>query len=233
MKQKTLRFVLFVLVSMITQTVISQGLKTISGIVTDSITGAPLTGASILIEGTRKGVSADAKGYFEIQANTNDILVFSDIGYNTRKLTIGNRTTINVQLSESGARSLNEVVVTALGIKREARSLGYSNQTVTGADVTKADPPTIAQGLIGKAAGLNISVPNGVEGNSSRIVIRGNNSLLGNNQPLIVVDGVMIDNEPILPQGQNLTTQNLLGQNTDVSQNQSTDYGSFLNTCQF
>ena len=85
-------------------------------------------------------------------------------------------------------------------------------------------------GLIGKAAGLNITVPNGVEGSSSRIVIRGNNSLLGNNQPLIVVDGVMVDNEPILPAGQSITQQNLLGQNTDVSQNQSTDYGSFLNT---
>src|SRR5580658_672197 len=191
--------------------------------------GAPLPGVSVTISGTTHGTTTDAKGYFSIEAKDGDILVFSSVGYDIYKATIGTTSNLSITLKKTESQ-MGEVVVTALGIKREARALGVSNQQISGNDVIKADPPNISEGLIGKAAGLNVTVPNGVEGSSTRIVIRGNNSLLGNNQPLIVVDGVMIDNEPILPQGQSLTQQNLLGQNTDVSQNQSVDYGSFLNT---
>jgi iron complex outermembrane recepter protein len=192
--------------------------------------GAPLVGVSVTIAGTNHGTTTDPQGHFTIDAKDGDVLSISSIGFDVYKVTVGAAASdlhITLQKSE---HSMNEVVVTALGIKREAKSLGYSAQQVSGADVVKADAPDISNGLIGKVAGLNITEPNGVEGSSSRIVIRGNNSLLGNNQPLIVVDGVMVDNEPILPQGQSLTQQNLLGQNTDVSQNQSIDYGSFLNT---
>jgi iron complex outermembrane receptor protein len=191
--------------------------------------GEPLQGISVTILGTNHGTVTDSKGHFTIEAKEGDVLVFSSIGFTNYKATVGTSSDLAVTLAKSD-NSMGEVVVTALGIKREAKSLGYSNQQVSGADVIKADPPNISTGLIGKAAGLNVTVPNGVEGSLSRIVIRGNNSLLGNNQPLIVVDGVMVDNEPILPGGQSITTQNLLHQNTDVSQNQSTDYGSFLNT---
>jgi iron complex outermembrane receptor protein len=200
--------------------------------ITGTVTGAdgtPLPGVSVTISGTTHGTTTDAKGYFSIEVKDGDILVFSSVGYDIYKVTVGATSNLSVTMKKSESQ-MGEVVVTALGIKREARSLGVSNQQVSGTDVIKADPPNISEGLIGKAAGLNVTVPNGVEGSSTRIVIRGNNSLLGNNQPLIVVDGVMVDNEPILPGGQSITTQNLLGQNTDVSQNQSTDYGSFLNT---
>src|SRR5579871_1196961 len=200
----------------------------VKGIVT-AADGTPLQGVSVSVAGTSKGTSTDEKGYFEIQANDGDVLIFSSVGYTTSRVKVSGTSALNITLVKSD-NTLGEVVITSLGIKREARSLGYSDQKVTGNDVIKADPPNIAQGLMGKAAGLNITVPNGVEGSSSRIVIRGNNSLLGNNQPLIVVDGVMVDNEPILPQGQNLSTQNLLGNNTDVRSTQGTDYGSFLNT---
>ena len=201
--------------------------------VTGTITtpdGTPIPGVSITVRGTDRGASTDGKGHFRIRAAGGDILDISAVGYGRTSRAVHSASeVINITLQEQTGQ-LTDVVVTALGIKRDPRSLGYSDQKVSGQDVIQADPPNIATGLIGKAAGLNITIPNGVEGSSSRIVIRGNNSLLGNNQPLIVVDGVMIDNEPILPQGQNLTTQNLLGNNTDVSQNQSTDYGSFLNT---
>ena len=202
-------------------------------LVTGTITGKdgnPIPGASISVRGTQRGVSTNAKGEFQIKAEPGDVLVISAVGYGTTTRTIHSASdVINLTLQEQSGQ-LTDVVVTALGIKREARSLGYSDQKVSGQDMIQADPPNIATGLIGKAAGLDVSIPNGVEGSSSRIVIRGNNSLLGNNQPLIVVDGVMVDNEPILPQGQSITQENLLGTNTDVSQNQSTDYGSFLNT---
>lgn len=202
--------------------------KPITGTVTGA-DGAPLPGVSVSVSGTSHGTFTDAKGSFSINAKEGDVLVFSSIGYINSRITVGASAELSVTLQKSD-NQMGEVVVTALGIKREARSLGVSNQQVTGADVIKADPPNIAEGLMGKVAGLNITVPNGVEGSSTRIVIRGNNSLLGNNQPLIVVDGAMVDNEPILPNGNSITTQNLLGQSTDVSQNQSTDYGSFLNT---
>ncbi|HET6254411.1 MAG TPA: SusC/RagA family TonB-linked outer membrane protein [Puia sp.] len=207
---------------------VAPAFKPITGTVAGA-DGAPLTGVSITVVGTSRGTTTDAQGHFSIDAKDGDILVFSSIGFDTYRATVGAAADLHITLQKS-EHSMNEVVVTALGIKREAKSLGYSAQQVSGNDVVKADAPDISNGLIGKVAGLNITEPNGVEGSSSRIVIRGNNSLLGNNQPLIVVDGVMIDNEPILPQGQSITLQNLQGQNTDLSQNQAVDYGSFLNT---
>jgi iron complex outermembrane recepter protein len=200
----------------------------ITGKVVDN-EGRPVAGVTVTIKGKSNGTSTNNEGIFNIEAEKGDVLVFTSVGYELQQIVVGTNNNIQVALIEAN-RQLNEVVVTALGIKREAKSLGYSDQQVKGSDVIKADPPNIAQGLIGKAAGLNVTVPNGVEGSSSRIVIRGNNSLLGNNQPLIVIDGVMVDNEPILPQGQDLSTQNLLGNNTDVRSTQGTDYGSFLNT---
>ncbi|MGZ3833464.1 MAG: SusC/RagA family TonB-linked outer membrane protein [Mucilaginibacter sp.] len=190
--------------------------------------GLALPGASIKVKGSGAGTTTDGKGEFSIDVPDGGTLIVSYIGYKTKEITVNGNAPLTISLSPSS--TLNEVVVTALGIKREARSLGYSNQKISGSDITKADPPNISQGLMGKVAGLNVTVPNGVEGGSSRIIIRGNSNLLGNNQPLIVVDGVMIDNETILPGGANLSTQNLLGQNNDVSQNQPVDYGSFLNT---
>jgi iron complex outermembrane recepter protein len=207
---------------------IAEVFEAISGTVA-SLEGALLPGVSVTIEGTKTGTVTDVKGYFTIQAKPGDVLVFSSVGFESYRVKVGTSTSLNISLKKSD-NSLQEVVVTSLGIKREARSLGYSVQQVSGTDVTKADPPNISQGLMGKVAGLNISIPNGVEGGSSRIIIRGINNLYGNNQPLIVIDGVMVDNEPILPGGQNQSTTDLLNKgSTDVSQ-PATDYGSFLNT---
>jgi iron complex outermembrane recepter protein len=209
--------------------VVLNAFKPIGGTVISS-DGAPLPDVSITVAGTTRGTTTDSKGAFRIEANPGEVLVFSSIGYAIVRATVGGGSEVNITLTKS-ENSMSEVVVTALGIKREARSLGYSDQRVSGADLIKSDPPNISNGLIGKAAGLNITIPNGVEGGSSRIVIRGNNSLYGNNQPLIVVDGVMVDNEQMLPGGQILSTSALLntGNARDVNSN-ATDYGSFLNT---
>lgn len=202
---------------------------TVSGKVVDEH-GDPLPGATVKVKGTNTITSTNVNGDFKITvADKSAVLVVSFIGYNVQEVTVGDRTTINISLAPA-VSSLNGVVVTALGIKREARSLGYSAQSVKANDITEAAPPSVAQGLMGKVSGLNISTANGVEGGSTRIVIRGNNNLWGNNQPLIVVDNVVIDNEPIQPGGKIQSNIDALNQgNTDVSQ-PPTDYGSFLNT---
>ncbi|MBS1501219.1 MAG: SusC/RagA family TonB-linked outer membrane protein, partial [Bacteroidetes bacterium] len=201
----------------------------VKGKVTDE-QGVSLPGATVRVKGTNTATSTDANGNFSITVpDKTAVLVVSFVGYNVQQITVGDRTNINISLV-AATGSLNSVVVTALNIKREARSLGYAEQTVTGNDVVKADPPNISEGLMGKVSGLNITVPNGVEGASTRIVIRGNNNLFGNNQPLIVVDNVVIDNEPLQPGGKIQSNIDALSQGTtDVSQ-PPTDFGSFLNT---
>ncbi len=157
--------------------------------------------------------------------------MFTYIGYTSKEVLVGDNTNISVVLSET-TNSLNDIVVTALGIKREARSLGYAAQAISGADMNKVNPPNIATGLMGKIAGLNITQPNGVEGSSTRIVIRGNNNLAGNNQALIVVDNVIIDNEPVQPRGVVQSYKDALTLSSggvDVSQ-PPVDNGSFLNS---
>ena len=206
-------------------------LITIKGKVTDNH-NVPLAGVTVRVKGLQKATVTNAAGDFEIAVpDKSAVLVFSYIGYTPKEVLVGDNTNIVVSLEESTS-SLNDVVVTALGIKREARSLGYAAQTISGADMDKVDPPNIAVGLMGKIAGLNITEPNGVEGSSTRIVIRGNNNLFGNNQALIVIDNVIIDNEPVQPKGaiQSVTQAlNISTGGTDVSQ-PPVDNGSFLNS---
>lgn len=204
---------------------------TVTGKVTDA-QGESLPGATVKVKGTSTVTTTDINGNFKITVPDNSaVLVVSFIGYNTQEVPVGDKTVVNVRLASSMS-TLNNVVVTALGIKREARSLGYSTQTISGADMDKVNPPSIAQGLMGKVSGLNITQPNGVEGSSSRIVIRGNNNLAGNNQALIVVDNVIIDNEPVQPGGVPQSFKDALSLNSggvDVSQ-PPVDNGSFINS---
>ena len=202
----------------------------VTGKVLDDL-GIPLPGATVRVKGTNIVTSTDANGEFKITVpDKSAVLTVSFIGYSDQEITVGDRTSITINL-KSSASTLNSVeIVTALGIKREARSLGYSAQTISGADLDKVNPPNISEGLMGKVAGLNITTPNGVEGASTRIVLRGNNNLYGNNQALIVVDNVIIDNEPVQPKGVNQSYSDALNLgNTDVSQ-PPIDNGSFLNS---
>lgn len=189
MRTKLICLMMLAFACMISPHVFGQATKTVSGVVRSD--SAVLPGVSVVQKGTAKGTVTDAEGKYTISVPSDASLVFSYIGYEAKEVKVGDQSVLDVVLI-SGATSLNEVVVTALGIRKEAKAIGYSVQKVNSDQLTKAAAPNIAQGLIGKAAGLNVSVPNGVEGGSQRIVIRGNNSLLGNNQPLIVVDGIQM-----------------------------------------
>lgn len=168
--------------------------------------GTPLYGVNILIKGTNKGTISNEKGEYAINANKGNIITFSYIGFIAKEITVGNSDVVDLSLA-ADANSLNEVVITALGVKREAKTIGYAIQQIKGEDIIKSTPIDLAQGLMGKVAGLQINTSNGLDNASSRIVIRGNNSLFGNNQPLIVIDGAILDNKSLSQSN----TENSLG----------------------
>lgn len=165
--------------------------KTLSGLVIDE-ESLPIPGVSVVVKGTIIGTSTDASGMFTLTVPDNaNLLVFSFIGFDSREVPIGNLSTFNVTLT---SQELLEVVVTALGIKREERSLGYAVQEVNAKGMTEARETNFVNALQGKIAGVQISGASGNIGGSSRILIRGASSVSGNNQPLFVVDGTPIDN---------------------------------------
>jgi TonB-linked SusC/RagA family outer membrane protein len=165
--------------------------KTISGTVSDQ-NGLPLPGSSILIKGSSVGAQTDFDGNYTINAKQGDILVFSYIGQKSVEKTVGGSTNINVTLLED-AQALDEVVVTALGIKREKKSLGYAVQEVKGDAVNNAKEQSFISSLSGRVAGLDVKKSNSI-GGSVNVILRGSNSFSNNNQALFVVDGIPISN---------------------------------------
>lgn len=165
----------------------------VTGRVTDE-TGAGLPGANVYIKGTTIGSVTNGNGDYQINVPdaANDILVFSFIGYAPAEVPVQSRTRIDVSLVASTAE-LEEVVVTALGITREAKSLSYARQSVNADEIAEARSTNFVTGLAGKAAGVQV-ISGGTPTGSNRIVIRGVSSLTGNNQPLFVVDGIPLDN---------------------------------------
>ncbi|MDR1417245.1 MAG: SusC/RagA family TonB-linked outer membrane protein [Prevotellaceae bacterium] len=171
---------------------ISFAQLTISGTVRDG-SDNPVVGASVVVKGTTVGATTDANGSYAISAPADATLVFSFLGLATSEEAVAGRGRIDVTLGASD-QSLDEVVVTALGIKRQKRSLGYSTTAVGGEDFTKTRDMNLGNALSGKIAGVAVSGNATGSSGSSRVVIRGNASLTGNNQPLYVVDGVPFDN---------------------------------------
>ncbi|MDX1701890.1 MAG: TonB-dependent receptor plug domain-containing protein, partial [Melioribacteraceae bacterium] len=165
--------------------------RTVSGTVSDN-NGLPLPGATVLIQGTTTGTSTDFDGNYSIDANVGDVLKFSYVGYSSQSVLVEPSGGISVILQPDN--ELEEVVVTALGIRREEKALGYSVQSVKGEGLTEARESNISNALSGKVAGVQVTGTSGSVGASSRIVLRGNSSITGNNEPLYVVDGVPIDN---------------------------------------
>lgn len=167
--------------------------RSISGTVTDT-GGLPLPGANIVEKGTLNGVTVDFDGNFSMDiADDNTILVVSYIGFATKEVAVGGQSTINIVLQESAA-GLDEVVVTALGVKRSEKALAYSVSEVGGDKFSEARESNVANALTGKIAGVNATGLATGPGGSSRVIIRGNGSLSGDNQPLYVVNGMPIDN---------------------------------------
>lgn len=194
MKRKL--FTLFVFaVLLFSHTMLAQT-RTVNGTVTDQ-SGVPLPGVSIAIKNTTQGVSTDFEGRYSIVVKQGDILVFSYVGFSTQEKNIAGGSgalTINVTLKED-TQELGEVVVTALGIKRSEKALGYALQEVDGTKLLESRDANVTNALSGKVSGLQIVKGAGGMAGSSKIILRGQNSLTGDNQPLIVVDGVPIDNK--------------------------------------
>ena len=162
---------------------------TISGVVIDKDLNEPLTGVNVLVKGTTTGTITDFDGKYTLEADANSILVFSYLSMKTIEEPVNGRTKIDVTMV-SDAEALDEVVVTAMGIKRESKTLTYSAQTVGGKDLNEIKNVNMINSLQGKSAGLQITPNSTGAGGSSKILFRGNKSISGNNQPLIVVDGV-------------------------------------------
>ncbi len=174
---------------------------------------------SITVSGTNLGTTSDLDGRFRLDGlQENDELVFSFIGYTTKKIRIIDDTFLKVEL-EPETEQLEEVVITALGIVRQERKVGYSTEKVDAQTIEQSAAPNIISAMSGRAAGVQISNSDGVDGGSSRIVIRGNNNISENNQPLIVIDGVMMDNNQRVYEGESSTSSIGRGQ----------DWGSALN----
>ncbi|MDN3548140.1 SusC/RagA family TonB-linked outer membrane protein [Mucilaginibacter aquaedulcis] len=181
------------------QTVAAQSVK-ISGVVTAKSDGLSLPGVTIAIKGTTTGVQSDINGNFSISAKVNDILRISYIGFTTLEIPVTkNEQALKIVL-EGASNSLNEVVITALNISKDKKSLGYAVQGLKSKDISEAKETNLVNAITGKIAGVNITSSQGDMG-SSRIIIRGETSLAGNNQPLFVVDGLPVDNSQFLGTG--------------------------------
>jgi TonB-linked SusC/RagA family outer membrane protein len=191
MKKLFLLIVLFVFTGV---SVLFAQTITIAGTVTSSVEGEGLLpGVTVSVKGTTTGITTDINGKFSLAVARNaSTLVFSYIGMKSQEITISGRTVFNVVM-EPEILGLSEVVVTALGISREKKSLGYSVQQIGGAELNTARESNFVSSMSGKISGVSIKQPNTM-GGSANIVIRGNASLLGNNQALFVVDGIPIDN---------------------------------------
>lgn len=166
---------------------------TINGKVTSTGDDSGLPGVTILEKGTNNGTVTDIDGSYSIDvAGPNSVLVFSYVGFESQEVTVGNRTSVNVSMEEA-ATAMNEVVVTALGIKRDQRSLGYDVSTVSAEDITQVSQENVLSSLAGRMPGVTINQTSGA-GSSISMVIRGASSLTSDNQPLFVVDGVPMSN---------------------------------------
>jgi TonB-linked SusC/RagA family outer membrane protein len=197
---KIYKYVLGIILSLATLQFASAQAVKVSGVITEKSTGLPLPGVSISIKGGTAGTQTSTDGKFSIQANTNDVLRIAFIGYNSQEVTITNAANpINISLEES-QNSLNEVVVTALNITREKKSLGYAVQELKSKDISEAKETNLVNALSGKVAGVQVTNSQGDMG-SSRIIIRGETSISGNNQPLFIIDGVPVDNTQNLGTG--------------------------------
>lgn len=191
----------------------------VSGLVTNDADEA-LGGVSVSVKGTSTGTTTDAQGKYRISVPANGVLAYTYVGFETKEVAVDNRTTINVKLQASFGK-LNEVVVTALGIKREAKSLTYSTQNVSTRQLTEARELNVMNSLQGKVAGLSINSSGTGLGADARVILRGNRSISGDSQPLYVIDGVPIRGNP-----SNLSLDNIVSLSVLKGPNAAALYGS-------
>ena len=177
---------LVLLLALVTQITFAQE-RTVSGTVSDNA-GMPLPGVSVLVKGSKTGTQTDFDGKFSIKASANQVLIFSYIGMKTQEVA-ANSTSLKVKLKDDSVE-LETVMVTAQGIKREKKALGYAVSEIKAADIEQRAEGDVARVLSGKASGVIINQTSGISGSGTSINIRGLNSISGNTQPLFIVDGV-------------------------------------------
>ncbi|MDN4165941.1 SusC/RagA family TonB-linked outer membrane protein [Cytophagales bacterium LB-30] len=167
--------------------------RTVTGTVTSAEDGSGLPGVNVIIKGTTTGTVTDIDGKFKLSVPDGAVLQFSAVGLAAQEVAVGSRSVIDLSM-EQDVKQLSEVVVTAVGIQREAKALGYAVERVSSDKIQQVSEPDPLRALQGKVPGVNIGGSGGAPGSATRITIRGNSSLLGNNQPLVVVDGIPYNN---------------------------------------
>ncbi len=170
--------------------------RTINGVVREQSSNDLLPGVTVLEKGTSNGTVTNIDGEFSLSVQQGATLIVSYIGLETKEVLVGESSTLEVILAPS-SEQVGEVVVTAMGIRKETKALGYAVQAIEGAEIVKVKEPNLVNSLNGKIAGVNVTNSGGGAGTSSQIIIRGSTSLSGDNQPLFIVDGIPIDNSTV------------------------------------
>ncbi|WP_347049550.1 SusC/RagA family TonB-linked outer membrane protein [Flavobacterium olei] len=166
--------------------------KSVKGVITDS-DGMPLPGASVAVQGGQKGTTTDFDGLYSIEVQKGQSLVFTYVGLETQTIVVGDAATLNVKMIPAASNALNEVVVTSLGVKKTRKSLTYSAQELKGEELTRVKDANVINTIAGKIAGVAVTKSSGGTGGSTKVVIRGNSSIM-NSQPLYVIDGIPLYN---------------------------------------
>ena len=192
MRMKRTLLLLFIGLMCLSPDVMAQQ-KTVSGTVTSAETGDPLQGVTVTVQGSSTQSQTDAQGSYTISVQQGQTLVFQSVGFRQAERVVGPASVIDVALSSS-EEALEEVIVTAMGITREKRALGYAAQEIQSQELLRNKDPNLINSLNGKIAGINITNSGGAPGSSSSIVLRGGTSLERDNQPLFVIDGMPMDN---------------------------------------
>ncbi len=191
--KKFLTALVFVL---LTVSITNAQQRQITGTVTDAADGTPLIGVTVLVKGTTQGTTTDIDGNYSMQASEGDVLVFRFIGMESQEVVVQEQEEINVQL-DANVAILDQVVVTALGIKREERQLTYNVQSVESEEIISSRQENLVNALQGRVSGVQVTSTGGAPGAASEIILRGATSVDGDNQPLFVIDGVPISNSSI------------------------------------
>ena len=197
MKQKIMNLLVLIIVFSAVNSFAQTTTTTITGTITDSTDGMELPNVTVLEKGTTNGTTSDFNGKYSIKISSkNAVLMFSYLGFKTVEVPLNGENVVNVSL-EAGGEVLDEIVITAFGFEKKTKSIGYSITQVKGEELNRVKTTSPLQALRGKVAGVNISNSStGIKG-SARVVIRGNSSFNGNNQPLYIIDGISLQNQQL------------------------------------
>lgn len=192
--------------------------QTVKGKVTDAATGDVLPGVAVMVKGTTNGVVTDLDGNYSISAPADAVLLFSSVGYKSEEISVDGKAVVNMVLSQD-SQFLDEVVVTAMGISREKKALGYATQDLNSDELNRAASASLSSAIQGKIAGVEITQSSGMPGASAKITIRGSRSIDGNNTPLYVVDGMPVASTPDLDTGDSVTGSDYASRSLDIDPN--------------